>query len=72
MKSKVSVYTKCPYYRREEPQKIFCEGVEPGTSIHLAFGSAGQKKDYEKLYCKACWPKCLIAQAQNRKWNYEV
>ena len=72
MKSQCSVYVKCPYYRREEKQKIFCEGVSQGTSIHLAFGSPQQRKQYETIYCKGDWSRCLLAQMQNRKWDYEI
>lgn len=71
MKSKVSVYVKCPYYRREEKQKIFCEGVKDGTSIHLAFDSGAKLKEYEKRFCKGCWGECILAQMQNRRYEYD-
>ena len=51
-KSKVSVYVKCPYYRREERQKICCEGVGKGSYIHLVFDSAQRTKDYEKCFAR--------------------
>lgn len=71
MKSKVSIYVKCPYYRREEKQKIFCEGVQEGTSIHLAFDSPANLKRYMECYCKKEFNQCILAQMQNRKWDYE-
>lgn len=60
-KSAVSVYVKCPFYRREENQKIFCEGVQGGTSIHLAFAAPTDRKQYEKCYCKGRYRTCRIA-----------
>ena len=72
MRSKVSIYVKCPYYHREEKQKIFCEGVQKGTSIHLAFDSNAKLKGYKDCYCKKDYNKCLLAQMLNRKWEYEA
>ena len=37
MKQRSDVLVKCPYYKEEEKQKIFCEGVQEGSAIHLAF-----------------------------------
>lgn len=28
---------RCPYYKYEEPQMIYCEGVVNDSSLHLAF-----------------------------------
>lgn len=72
IKSKVSVYVKCPYYHREEKQKIFCEGIQEGTSIHLAFDTGENLKEYERRFCKRCWGDCILAQMQNRKYGYEM
>lgn len=73
-KSKVSVYVKCPYYKREQGQKICCEGVTEGSSIHLAFDANVHPgmKDYEKTFCKGDYNKCPIAQMLNRRHNYEA
>lgn len=71
-KSKVSVYAKCPYYRREERQKILCEGVQDGTSIHLVFGSVPSMKGYTKCFCKGDYNRCLLAKMLNGKYDYET
>lgn len=73
-KSKVSVYVKCPYYKREQGQKIFCEGISDETSIHLAFDANAKPgmKQYEKCYCKGDYNKCPIAQMLNRMYDYET
>lgn len=67
-KSMVSVYVRCPFYHREEKQKIFCEGVGEGTFLHLAFGSSTDKKQYEKCYCKGKYRQCPIADMQERRY----
>jgi len=63
---------KCPYYRKERQSVIYCEGVERESCIHLAFGSADRRRDYERQFCEDGWSGCMIAAAHNRKWDYEV
>lgn len=69
MKRKTDDYVVCPYYRADERQLIYCEGVEQGTAIHLAFSTLPQLKEYKERYCKFCWADCLIAGMLNRKWE---
>ena len=71
-KHRSDVLVKCPYYKDEERQKIFCEGVQEGTAIHLAFDTTTNLKDYKNAHCMRCYNKCLIAQMHNRKWNYDA
>lgn len=61
----------CPYYRDEDAQRIRCEGVGPGTVIHLAFSCKENLRDYRKKFCEGCWRECMIAGALNRKYDYE-
>ena len=63
---------KCPYYRKERRSVLYCEGVEGGCCIHLAFGTVARRREYERQFCEACWGSCMIADAHNRKWEYEV
>lgn len=72
MKRRADVLVKCPYYKFEEKQKIFCEGVQEGTSIHLAFDTNPNLKDYKKRFCDRCWHTCQIADSHNRKWDYDA
>lgn len=66
----MDVLVKCPYYKFEEKQKIYCEGVEPGTVVHLAFDTNPHLKDYKKQFCKGCYNKCRLADMLNRKYDY--
>lgn len=61
----------CPYYKYEAPQVVYCEGVEDGTALHLAFPTKDGKKQYMLERCRNCWKSCLIAQMLNRKYDYE-
>lgn len=67
-----NVFVQCPYYKYERQCVIYCEGHEENCSIHMAFASSTQRKQYEKQFCQCCWKQCLIADAHNRKWDYET
>lgn len=71
MKHRQDVLVKCPYYKGEESQMIFCEGVEDGSKLHLAFNTSNNRRDYKNRFCKGCYNKCLIAEMLNRKYDYE-
>jgi hypothetical protein len=72
MKDPCAVYVKCPYYLREKQQRIICEGLGPGTSIHLVFGNQDDLKDYKQSYCMKCWQQCHLTKMQNRRYEYDV
>ena len=71
MKHRQDVLVKCPYYKGEEQQMLFCEGVQEGSAIHLAFDTKPNLKDYKNNFCKRCYNKCLLAGMLNRKYDYE-
>ena len=74
-KSKVSVFVRCPYYKREERKngtKIVCEGPGEGIFLHLMFDSLDRLKENRKCYCMANYNKCPIAQMLNRKYHYDT
>ena len=66
-----SIHAKCPYYKHERKAKLYCEGVQGESSIHLAFSTIQQRESYEKQFCEGMWHKCMIADAHNRKWDYQ-
>lgn len=67
-----NAFAQCPYYKCERQSVIFCEGAEENSSIHMAFSSSTQRKQYEKQFCQQCWKNCMIADAHNRRWDYEA
>ena len=71
MKYRQDVLVKCPYYKGEDKQVLFCEGVQEGTKLHLAFDTVPNIKEYKKQFCKGCYNRCIVADAMNRKWGYD-
>jgi len=72
MKRYHDVMARCPYYNGEEKQKIFCEGLQEGNAIHLAFDTPDNRRDFKKARCNQDYNKCPIAQMLNRKWGYDA
>ena len=67
----VSKEVDCPFYRSEGNQKIYCEGVQDGTAIHLAFASSKTMQEYKETYCCEDFGYCLIADMLYSKYEEE-
>ncbi len=65
-------YVQCPYYQRETPQVIYCEGVQDKTALRLGFANKGDWKKYKDCRCRDNWKDCLIAKMLNLKYDYEI
>ena len=59
----------CPFYKREEQFKIYCEGVERNSSIQLGFGTPQNKQKHSAKYCGKNWEECIIARALKTKYE---
>lgn len=64
-----NVLVKCPFYKRESQQVIYCEGVDEKSLIHLAFANKEDCRTYEKEFCRKAWKECMIAKALSKKWD---
>lgn len=62
-KHNVSSRAVCPFYKHEDPQVIYCEGLYEGSVIHLAFAERGSCRTYKWNYCRAAYGKCPICMA---------
>ena len=63
---------QCPYYKTNTSQVIYCEGLEDGMVIHLAFATHPQLVDYKCRFCRRSWyNQCSVAGILNRKWGYD-
>lgn len=63
---------QCPYYKTNNSQVIYCEGLEDGMAIHMAFATHQQLIDYKGRFCRrVCWGRCPLAKILNQKWGYE-
>lgn len=70
MKHYVSKSAQCPYYRKEDGLKVFCEGVEDGTAIQLSFDSGRHRRDYKDAFCcNGKWRDCRVAQMLGKKYE---
>lgn len=50
----------CPYYRHEDPQMIYCEGVVEGAVTHEAFADKTNALRYKTQYCRDAFKKCVL------------
>ena len=63
---------QCPYYKTNTSQVVYCEGLEDGMAIHMAFASHAQLIDYKGRYCRRnCYNQCPLAKILNQKWGYD-
>ena len=64
---------KCPYYKTHTNQVLFCEGLEDGMTVHLAFSTHTKLIDYKGRFCRRdCWATCKLANLLNQKWEYQI
>lgn len=54
--------TLCPFYRHEDSQVIYCDGVTDESVTHLAFANKTDAKDYKVSHCRKSWERCPIAK----------
>ena len=60
---------KCPYYKTNDRQVIYCEGFENGMAVHLAFATHNHLVDYKDMFCrKYCYSQCELAKILDQKW----
>ena len=66
-----SKYVVCPFYRRNEVNRICCEGVEDNNSLNLVFGAHKDMVEYERLFCDDMifHKDCRIYQMLIQKWE---
>ena len=59
----------CPFYKHENRQVIFCEGVKEGTVLHLAFANPSDCLLHKKQYCRSNHNQCPISILLISKYN---
>lgn len=69
MKHNTSPYAICPFYHYYDGHKLCCEGVSEHSTIHLAFASPVERRDYEKRYCHSKYRECRVAQMLYGKYG---
>lgn len=56
----VSKSALCPFYKKEDKQMVFCDGVEPNSSTHLAFANASDCQAYKHKHCRNEYTECEV------------
>ena len=63
---------QCPYYKTDTRQVIFCEGLEDGMAIHLAFATPQQLINYKVRFCRRLeYGSCPLARILEEKYDGE-
>lgn len=60
---------KCPFYRKEDQYKVFCEGVNNISSINLNFPNTKECRAYKKEHCNSNYYKCPICKMLYDKYK---
>ena len=71
MSKYVSKYVVCPFYRRNDTNRICCEGVDKTNTINLVFESKEKTLEYERHFCNdiLAHKDCLICRMLIDKWE---
>ncbi len=67
MKHQVCKKAICPYYKKEDSQVIYCDGVEGSSSLHVTFASKTDALEYKKTYCRDKYMRCEICKLHESK-----
>ena len=59
----------CPFYHDYVSHELRCEGVKDNSSIHLAFGSPTDRRDYMHEYCYTNYKNCKVARMLYEKYE---
>ena len=57
----------CPFYKKENRQVIYCEGVQENSSIHVTFGECSACKTYKDTKCQVNYKSCPVYKALEEK-----
>ena len=72
MSKKVDKNVECPYYRKDDGQRLICEGITSDMeTVNLVFPDRKALLTYRRNKCSRCWKECAIKKLIDQKWNYE-
>lgn len=54
----ISSKVRCPYYRGDDHQKIYCDGYSQRMVCEMAFYDRGQKAEYKAKVCIGDYTQC--------------
>lgn len=68
-KHRVASNVRCPFYKCEEQQRIYCEGLAKDMATHQTFAYPILTDYWRETYCKGDYQKCGHAWMLER-WKY--
>lgn len=73
MSKYVSKYVVCPFYRRNDTNRICCEGVDKTNTINIVFECKEKALEYQRHFCNDIvnHRKCWLCRMLNAKWEEE-
>lgn len=67
--NKDSKLVKCPFYKGQDNLKLYCEGVQPNSSIILSFTTKNEKDGYRIHYCQQSYRYCKVYYLNDTKYD---
>ena len=67
MKRYTSNKSICPFYKYENRNVIYCEGIKEGSVLHLAFANPSDCLSHKKQFCRCNYSQCPISILLNNK-----
>lgn len=66
-----SKFVKCPFYHDHDDNRIKCEGVYKGNTIHLVFEDSNERGDFMRGHCNSIslCQSCIIHKMLYDKWE---
>ncbi len=53
----------CPFYKDEDRQKVYCEGIEGSSSTLVTFAVPDARKEFCTTHCRSWgWEECPVAK----------
>lgn len=73
MSKYISKYVVCPFYRRNDTNRICCDGVDRTNTINLVFEHKEEVLKYQREYCNdiLAHNDCWICRMHNEKCDEE-
>lgn len=69
MEARKDAYVVCPFYKKEEPVTVRCEGPTKDTRLVLQFTNKTKRLQYQEKYCKTdMYIKCRICKMLEEKY----
>lgn len=67
--NKDSKLVKCPFYKGQDNLKLYCEGIQPNSSIILSFANRTDKDGHRIQYCQNKYRYCKVYFLNDTKYD---